>query len=76
MVSSEVSNLESLGSALRTAATAEDFIGAIRASLSEQIDTSAPQWQATMNSIAWDTRVARIVELLDQSLHRSLRKTA
>ncbi|MFK7854357.1 MAG: glycosyltransferase, partial [Granulosicoccus sp.] len=76
MVSSEVSNLETLGSALRTAANADDFIRAIRASLSEQIDTSGAQWQATMNSIAWDTRVARIVELLDQSLHQSLRKTA
>ena len=76
IVSSEVSNLENLGNSLHTATTSDDFIRAIQGALTEQIDTSSAQWQATMDSIAWDTRVASILEILDQSLHRSQRKSA
>lgn len=76
IVSSEVSNLEMLGSALRTASTVEGFVEAIRDSIDNKIDTSTAQWQSTMNSIAWDARVAHILRVLDQSLHRSQQKTA
>ena len=76
IVSSEVSNLEMLGSTLRKAPSAAGFVEAIRESIDKEIDTSTAEWQSTMNSIAWDTRVAQIIHILDQSLHRSLQKSA
>ncbi len=76
IVSSEVANLESLGSVLKTATNASDFISAIRESLASPVDTSSAQWQASMNVIAWENRVDRILEVMDQSLHRKLRKSA
>ena len=76
IVSSEVANLESLGSVLRTANTAGEFVQAIRDSLASPVDTTTAQWQATMDVIAWESRVEEILEIMDQSLHRKMRKSA
>jgi len=76
IVSSEVANLESLGSVLKTATNAADFIKAIRESLDSPVDTSSADWQDTMDVIAWESRVGEILEIMDQSLHRKLRKSA
>ncbi|MGQ7845723.1 glycosyltransferase family 4 protein [Granulosicoccus sp. 3-233] len=76
IVSSEVANLESLGSALKTATTAAEFVLAIRESLENPVDTRSAQWQSTMDTIAWESRVGEILDIMDQSLHRKLRKSA
>lgn len=76
IVSSEVANLESLGSVLRTATSAADFITAIRESLASKVDTDSADWQATMDTIAWENRVQGILDIMDRSLHRKLRKSA
>ena len=76
IVSSEVSNLASLGDSLKTASTSAEFIQAIRDSLAMQIDTGSAQWQSSMNAIAWETRVNSMLEIMDQNLHRKLRKSA
>ena len=76
IVSSEVANLESLGAVLRTATSASEFVQAIRDSLESPIDTSTAQWQATMDVIAWENRVEEIIDIMDRSLHRKMRKSA
>ncbi|MFK7993422.1 MAG: glycosyltransferase family 4 protein [Granulosicoccus sp.] len=76
IVSSEVANLESLGSVLRTATNAADFVKGIRDALSTGVDISSSDWQSTMDVIAWESRVADIIEVMDQSLHRKMRKSA
>ena len=76
IVSSEVANLGSLGSVLKTATTGSEFVSAIRESLATPVDTSNAQWQSVMDGIAWETRVADILNVMDQSLHRKLRKSA
>ena len=76
IVSSEVENLGDLGSVLRTASTAMDFVTAIRESLKTPLDTSSAQWRQTMDSIAWESRVGKILEIMDQSLHSKAKKTA
>jgi len=76
IVSSEVANLGKLGSQLQIASNASEFISAIRKSIAEPVDTQSEQWRATMNEIAWDTRVGNILETMDRTWHRKLRKSA
>ena len=74
IVSSEVANLEDLGSFLKTASNATEFVVAIRESLNSLVDTESAQWKETMDAIAWESRVGKILEIMDQTLHRKLKK--
>ena len=76
IVSSEVANLEDLGSVLNTATTADEFISAIRSAIANKVDTQTDQWLSTMDTIAWESRGKAILDIMDQSLHRKLRKSA
>lgn len=76
IVSSEVANLEDLGSSLKIATNATDFITAIRESIDKPVDTNSKQWRTTMDAISWESRVAGILQIMDQSLHRSLLESA
>ena len=76
IVSSEVANLEDLGSVLNTATSADEFVSAIRTAIAKKVDTHTDQWRTTMNTIAWENRVKAILDVMDQSLHRKLRKSA
>jgi len=76
VVSSEIGNLPDFGADLRTATDAEGFIREIRAAVSSSVDTSSSEWQRTMDSIAWDTRVASILTIMDRSLRGDVRKSA
>lgn len=76
IVSSEIANLADLGSVLKQASNADEFICAIRSSLENPIDTQANAWQKIMDEIAWESRVGEILDIMDQSLHRRSKKTA
>ncbi|MEE9322806.1 MAG: glycosyltransferase [Granulosicoccus sp.] len=76
IVSSDVSNLENVGEILQTAANPAEFSNAVRQAINKRIDTSTTEWQDTMNTIAWDTRVENILSVMDQQLHSRLRKSA
>ncbi len=66
IVSTEVSNLGALGDALTVAESTDEFIAAVRVAIDNRPDTSIPSWQATMDSIAWDTRVNDILSEMDK----------
>lgn len=76
IVSTEVSNLEDMGSSLTVARTSGEFIEAIESSLANGVDTQTAEWNRVMDDIAWDSRVNQILQIMDQSLHRSMRKSA
>jgi len=76
VVSSEINNLEDLGSALQTGRNATEFVQAIRTSLANPVDTKSAGWQRTMDTIAWDTRVNSILSVMDQSLRRGWKLSA
>lgn len=76
VVSSEIGNLPDLGAELRTASDADGFIRGIRAAVSTRVDTSTSEWQRTMDSIAWDTRVTSILTIMDRSLRGDVRRRA
>jgi len=76
IVSSEVANLENLGSVLTTATTADEFVSGIRNAIANKVDTRTDQWRSTMDTIAWENRVKAILDTMDQSLHRKLKQSA
>jgi len=76
IVSTEVANLENLGSVLNVANTADEFISGIKAAISNKVDTHSNEWRSTMDTIAWESRVQTILDLMDQTLHQKLRKSA
>ncbi len=76
IVSTDVDNLADLGRPLRTVSDADSMVRAIRASIASPVDSQSAEWQRTMESIAWDTRVANILTIMDRSLRGSVRKAA
>jgi len=76
IVSTEVDNLGDLGSALHVASDATEFVRGVRAALTTPVDVAAPEWQRTMDSIAWDTRAANMLTVMDRSLRGAVRKSA
>jgi len=76
IASSEVSNLGDLGSALTVADSSSAFIEAVRASVAASVDTQSTSWQSTMDSIAWDTRVSNILDVMDQTLRSRMKISA
>ncbi len=74
IVSTEVANLGAVGESIRTATEAPQFVDAIRTALRSRPDTSSPAWRETMDSIAWDTRVAVMLDALDERVGTWLRR--
>ena len=73
-VSTEVQNLGVLGDGIRTAADAAGFIAGISAALQARPDTTSAGWQRTMDTIAWDSRVATMLDTLDAHVGARLPK--
>ena len=76
VVTSEISNINDMKSSLRVASTAAEFEAAIREAAESKVDIHSAQWIGMMSSIAWDTRVESMLEKLDTTFKRRIRKAA
>ena len=76
VVSTEVSNLGALGDVLTVADSSPAFIDAVRRAIGSRPDTTDEAWRATMDSIAWDTRVGEILDRMDRTFQPYRRRTA
>ena len=65
VVSTEVDNLGALGDSITVVNSSHAFSEAIKAAINSPVDTSTIAWQQTMDTIAWDSRVRAMLDVLD-----------
>lgn len=76
MVSTEVNNLGLLGDDLQVASDAQSFATALAKAIDNPPNTKGESWKATMDSIAWDTRVNDILDVMDGQLRSRFKLSA
>lgn len=65
IVTTDINNMTDVVDQIHVAQSAEDFVKALEVSSGESIDINSTQWRDAMQTIAWDTRVSDIIDLLE-----------
>lgn len=76
IVSSDVNNIEEMGGFLEVAKTNNEFVASLNRALERKKDVGSESWQLIMDEIAWDTRVEKIIQTMEETFAHRLRKIA
>lgn len=76
IVSSDVNNIEELGGFLEVAKNSDEFVAALKRAVDRKKDIGSESWQRIMDDIAWDSRVDTIIQYMEETFERRLRKSA